>query len=88
MRFRPSSYDNFCWGEIQAGKPLAEVNNPQLGQKGESGWYAPAALKRRPGEGRYAREKGAWSYIDLYQCAGVRPGSSSQLAEGQFRIQR
>jgi hypothetical protein len=48
MRFRPSSYDNFCWGEIQAGKPLAEVNNPQLGRKGESGWYTPAALKRRP----------------------------------------
>jgi 2,4-dienoyl-CoA reductase (NADPH2) len=40
--------DNFCWGEIQAGKPLAEVNNPQLGRKGESGWYTPAALKRRP----------------------------------------
>ena len=43
----PSSYDNFCWGEIHAGKPLAEVNNPQLGQKGESGWRTPVALKRR-----------------------------------------
>jgi 2,4-dienoyl-CoA reductase-like NADH-dependent reductase (Old Yellow Enzyme family) len=44
---RPSSYDNFCWGEIHAGKPLAEVHNPQLGQKGESGWRTPMALKRR-----------------------------------------
>ena len=44
---RPSSYDNFCWGEIHAGKPLAEVNNPQLGQKGESGWRAPVASKKR-----------------------------------------
>jgi 2,4-dienoyl-CoA reductase-like NADH-dependent reductase (Old Yellow Enzyme family) len=44
---RPSSYDNFCWGEIHAGKPLAEVNNPQLGQKGESGWRTAKAAKRR-----------------------------------------
>ena len=44
---RPSSYDNFCWGEIHAGKPLAEVNNPQLGQKGESDWRTPVALKKR-----------------------------------------
>src|SRR4029453_6277287 len=39
--------DNFCWGEIHAGKPLAEVNNPQLGQKGESGWRTAMAPKRR-----------------------------------------
>ena len=44
---RPSSYDNFCWGEIHAGKPLAEVNNPQLGQKGELGWRTPVASKKR-----------------------------------------
>ena len=44
---RPSSYDNFCWGEIHAGKPLAEINNPQLGQKGESGWRTPVARKKR-----------------------------------------
>jgi dimethylglycine catabolism A len=44
---RPSAYDNFCWGEIHAGKPLAEVNNPQLGQKGESGWRTAMAPKRR-----------------------------------------
>ena len=28
---RPSSYDNFAWGEIHLGKPLAEIHNPQLG---------------------------------------------------------
>jgi NADPH-dependent 2,4-dienoyl-CoA reductase/sulfur reductase-like enzyme len=35
---RPSSYDNFAWGEIHQGKPLAEIHNPQLGSRGESGW--------------------------------------------------
>ena len=44
---RPSSYDNFAWGEIHAGKPLVEEHNPQLGQKGESGWRAPRASQRR-----------------------------------------
>lgn len=44
---RPSSYDNFAWGEIHAGKPIAEVHNPQLGRKGESGWRAARASKRR-----------------------------------------
>ncbi len=44
---RPSSYDNFAWGEIHAGKPLAEIHNPQLGVRGESGWRTPRASKRR-----------------------------------------
>jgi 2,4-dienoyl-CoA reductase-like NADH-dependent reductase (Old Yellow Enzyme family) len=35
---RPSSYDNFAWGEIHVGKPLAEIHNPQLGTRGESDW--------------------------------------------------
>jgi len=44
---RPSSYDNFAWGEIHIGKPLAEIHNPQLGQRGESGWTPARATKRR-----------------------------------------
>jgi dimethylglycine catabolism A len=44
---RPSSYDNFAWGEIHVGKPLAEIHNPQLGQKGESGWRPPRAASPR-----------------------------------------
>jgi len=44
---RPSSYDNFAWGEIHVGKPLAEPHNPQLGHKGESGWRVSRALQRR-----------------------------------------
>jgi hypothetical protein len=44
---RPSPYDNFAWGEVHAGKPLAEVHNPQIGSKGESGWRAEHAKKRR-----------------------------------------
>jgi len=44
---RPSTYDNFAWGEIHAGKPLAEAHNPQLGQKGEAGWRPPRAQNSR-----------------------------------------
>jgi len=44
---RPSTYDNFAWGEIHAGKPLAEVHNPQLGLKGESAWQPPRAQSSR-----------------------------------------
>jgi 2,4-dienoyl-CoA reductase-like NADH-dependent reductase (Old Yellow Enzyme family)/thioredoxin reductase len=45
---RPSTYDNFAWGEIHAGKPLAETHNPQLAQPGESGWRpARASAARR-----------------------------------------
>jgi hypothetical protein len=44
---RPSSFDNFAWGEIHAGKPLAEPHNPQLGHKGESAWRPMRALQRR-----------------------------------------
>jgi len=41
---RPSSYDNFAWGEIHLGKRLAEIHNPQLGSKGESHWRPSRAL--------------------------------------------
>jgi 2,4-dienoyl-CoA reductase-like NADH-dependent reductase (Old Yellow Enzyme family) len=34
---RPSVFDNWCWGEIHAGKPLAEHHNPYLGLAGEAG---------------------------------------------------
>src|SRR5262249_11380117 len=44
---RPSAYDNFAWGEIHVGKPLAEIHNPQLGQKGESGWRPARAARQR-----------------------------------------
>src|SRR4029079_10602925 len=44
---RPSSFDNFAWGEIHVGKPLAEPHNPQLGHKGESAWRPGGASSRR-----------------------------------------
>lgn len=44
---RPSSYDNFAWGEIHVGKPLAEIHNPQLGTKGESAWRPNGATKQK-----------------------------------------
>jgi NADPH-dependent 2,4-dienoyl-CoA reductase/sulfur reductase-like enzyme len=44
---RPSSYDNFAWGEIHVGKPLAEIHNPQLASKGESNWRPNGAAKKK-----------------------------------------
>ncbi len=35
---RPSVFDNFAWGEIHVGKPLAEFHNPRLGSAGEADW--------------------------------------------------
>ena len=44
---RPSSYDNFAWGEVHLGKPLAEPHNPQLGVRGESNWRPPRAAGKK-----------------------------------------
>jgi len=45
---RPCVFDNWCWGEVHAGRPLAEFHNPRLGAADESGWQpAPAARTRR-----------------------------------------
>ncbi len=33
---RPSVFDNWCWGEVHMGKPLAEHHNPYLGTNGEA----------------------------------------------------
>jgi dimethylglycine catabolism A len=44
---RPSSYDNFAWGEIHVGKPLAEIHNPQLATKGESRWRPHGATAKK-----------------------------------------
>ena len=57
---RPSSFDNFAWGEIHVGRPLAEPHNPQLGQQGRVGvaaeprGEAPPRRRRRRGPGRAA----------------------------------
>jgi 2,4-dienoyl-CoA reductase-like NADH-dependent reductase (Old Yellow Enzyme family)/thioredoxin reductase len=44
---RPCVFNNSCWGEVHAGKPLAEFHNPQLGQPGEASWAPPPARTRR-----------------------------------------
>lgn len=33
---RPCVYDNFPWGEVHLGKPIAEHHNPYIGQAGEA----------------------------------------------------
>jgi 2,4-dienoyl-CoA reductase-like NADH-dependent reductase (Old Yellow Enzyme family) len=33
---RPCVHDNFSWGEVHLGKPVAEHHNPYLGQAGEA----------------------------------------------------
>lgn len=42
-QIRPSVYDNFCWGEVHAGKPLEEFHNPRLGSAGEHAFVPPPA---------------------------------------------
>lgn len=44
---RPCIFDNWCWGEVHAGKPLAEFHNPQLGAPDESGWQPVRATSPR-----------------------------------------
>jgi len=44
---RPCVFNNQCWGEVHAGKPLAEFHNPHLGEPGEAGWQPPAAARAR-----------------------------------------
>ena len=44
---RPCVFNNFCWGEVHAGKPLAELHNPHLGEAGEAQWHpVPCATAR------------------------------------------
>ena len=42
-QIRPSVYNNFCWGEVHAGKPLEEFHNPQLGLAGEHDFMPPTS---------------------------------------------
>lgn len=44
---RPSVYNNFCWGEVHAGKPLEEFHNPELGAADEHNYALPATAKTR-----------------------------------------
>jgi dimethylglycine catabolism A len=44
---RPSSYDNFAWGEVHLGRPLAEIHNPQLGARGESNWQPAVTVRKK-----------------------------------------
>ena len=39
---RPCVYDNFPWGEVHRGKPIADHHNPYLGEVGEA-YRLPAA---------------------------------------------
>ena len=44
---RPCIFDNFCWGQMHAGKPIAELHNPHLGERGEADWTPCAVSHRR-----------------------------------------
>lgn len=44
---RSSSFDNIAWGEVHAGKPLADISNPELGQEGEAQWLPPKVSKSK-----------------------------------------
>ncbi|MDP6342418.1 MAG: FAD-dependent oxidoreductase [Alphaproteobacteria bacterium] len=44
---RPCVFDNFSWGEVHQGKPLAEFHNPHLGEEGEADWQPESARMPR-----------------------------------------
>ena len=44
---RPCIFDNFCWGQVHAGKPIAEFHNPHLGERGEADWAPSLASHPR-----------------------------------------
>ena len=44
---RPCVFDNFCWGEVYQGKPVAEFHNPHLGEEGEANWKPKPVKKPR-----------------------------------------
>ena len=44
---RPCIFDNFCWGQVHAGKPITEFHNPHLGERGEADWTPSAAPSAR-----------------------------------------
>ena len=44
---RPCIFDNFCWGQVHAGKPITEFHNPHLGERGEAHWTPSAAPSAR-----------------------------------------
>ena len=46
-RIRPSVYNNICWGEVHAGKPLAEFHNPELALPDEHSYQPEPAAKAR-----------------------------------------
>ena len=44
---RPCVFNNASWGEVHAGKPVAEFHNPRLGSDGEADWVPPRARAAR-----------------------------------------
>jgi 2,4-dienoyl-CoA reductase-like NADH-dependent reductase (Old Yellow Enzyme family) len=44
---RPCTFCNVCWGEIHAGKPIACIHNPWLGQPGEAAAPLPPISGRK-----------------------------------------
>ena len=44
---RPCVFDNFSWGEVHLGKPVAEFHNPLLGVAGEADWRPEKAETRK-----------------------------------------
>lgn len=44
---RPATYTNVSWGMTQAGQPILEENNPELGEEGEASWQPGQTEKSR-----------------------------------------
>lgn len=84
---RPCVFNNFCWGEVHAGKPIVEFHNPHLATRGEAAWSpAPATTHKRlavVGAGPAGLEA-AWvaaargHHVDVFHSGDV-PGGKLRL---------
>ena len=92
---RPCIFDNSCWGQVHAGKPIAEFHNPYLGEHGEADWTPSAVARARRvvvvGAGPAGLEA-AWVAAargyDVHTLARETPATTQNTMPGSLRSSR